>query len=332
MLVAVVVTAPVAHAWTPLRDARGEALSWPDTAWPLALADGSAAWAQAAAGWTAAAEVGFRPVPAAPLAPDGVVALATVTDAADWRALVGDDALVAFTLVTSEGPTLIDADVVLNAARFTFAEPPAPRVFALRTVLVHELGHVLGLGHSCSEAGAPACGSDEAADAAAMFPQVPPGEVRGPAADDRAGLAARVRYPLTVRRPRIEAVESSDGGWRVELGGSLAEDVVRVWADSPVPARIVRAPSHVEIRTDAPPPLGLEVWTSAGQGAFAAGILADADTDTDAAVGDAGGGRPARGGAGGCGVVGGRFSWPVPVEMFFWVAAVAATRRTRRRG
>ena len=68
----IVALAGLTAGWSPARDAAGDPLTWPTAAWPLPLADGPLAWARAAATWTAATDVGFLPVPAAPPGVDGV--------------------------------------------------------------------------------------------------------------------------------------------------------------------------------------------------------------------------------------------------------------------
>lgn len=88
---------------------------------------------------------------------------------------------------TAEG-SMIFADVRLNNAyEMTAGETPGfGRRFDIRTVLIHELGHVLGLGES-DVAGA------------AMWPTIPPGQRREELSeDDRDGIAmhyADVQYP-----------------------------------------------------------------------------------------------------------------------------------------
>ncbi len=305
----VVCFAVQAHAWTPLRDAAGTELAWSEDAWPLALAEAGPAWSRAAAAWTGVADVGFevRDAPAA-LGVDGVVALEQVQDPDRWRALVGDVTLVGFTLVTSEAGVLRDADVALNSARFRFEEDPGDgRSHVLETVLGHELGHVLGLGHSCGEGGAPGCFGLEVDDArfgALMFPSIGPGERRGPGVDDIAGLTARIDYPLGVRRPEVgEARSLGPERWHLPLDGAYQ---VRVRDRSGTLAEVRRqaVDGGVELTTSSPGPLTVEVWSEGGQGEVRVGALfqpVDVDGGAQPAL-DAGldaDDRPVKSGGGG---------------------------------
>ncbi len=289
MLVALL--APSAHAWTPLRAADETPLRWPAEAWPLALVDDDApAWSRAAATWTQLGPAAFSPV-----AGGGAVSLERVAEAATWAARVGDPALVAFTLVEHAQGELRRADVLLNAARFRFADPPATRAFDLEAVLVHELGHALGLGHSCgpdAEAGCFDLESDDPRRAAVMAPQVAPGPGRRrPNDDDLTGLEA-VAEGVTLRRPALRAV-ASDGrsAWTLVVDGLAPGDLVRARRGAVVAARITVEAGRARIESDAAPPLDVEVWTTAGQGLYAPGVLsvegadeADAGADGCAAV------------------------------------------------
>lgn len=236
----------------------GQAVAWPDDAWPLPIADADLDWRRAAAGWTAGA-AGFTPVGPASVGPDGVVTLAE-WGATRWAQDVGDPALLGFTLVTHEDGLLRDADVVLNVERYLFSDTPDVRRFHRPTTLAHELGHVLALGH---------------ADAveALMHAAQEPGEV---GAIDAGALAALAEVSTCCARFRRPALVRADGQ-RITFAQVEPDDVVRAHGAS-VADLTVDARGQVDV------PAGtqaIEIWTRAGQGGVFAVSAADAGLDAE---------------------------------------------------
>ena len=103
-----------------------------------------------------------------------------------WRPVWGDDAhhdarALAITTVNYGGRSgvILDTDIEMNAhPMIPFSADGGPGTSDVRTVVVHELGHVLGLAHSAERG-------------ALMYPSVGMGERRRvPNADDVAGVCA----------------------------------------------------------------------------------------------------------------------------------------------
>lgn len=65
----------------------------------------------------------------------------------DWPSPLASNAL-AHTIVYTSGTILVEADIHINARDYTFATVQVDGTYDLRSVLTHELGHVLGIGHS----------------------------------------------------------------------------------------------------------------------------------------------------------------------------------------
>lgn len=70
-----------------------------------------------------------------------------VVHTTDWPAPLATGA-AGHTILYTLGERIVEADIHLNAKDFTFAVGAAPGKIDLQALLVHELGHVLGIGHS----------------------------------------------------------------------------------------------------------------------------------------------------------------------------------------
>lgn len=125
-----------------------------------------------------------------------------------WRARWGDDAYhdpraAAITIVTfgSRSANILDADTELNVrALFPFSLDGAPGTTDLRTVVVHELGHTMGLAHSADR------------NAVMWFTAGQGERRRTPNADDVAGLCAVYPPSRVIRCDPEVRTESLEGG------------------------------------------------------------------------------------------------------------------------
>lgn len=130
---------------------------------------------------------------------------------------------------------IIEADMEINLAH-PFADGTGPAAFDLTSVMTHEIGHVLGLAHSCiTEPGArvldpaghevPACGFGEVDELseATMYPWASTGEVkrRTPEADERRAICLLYRsHPATCEGSELVAgytCSTGSGGGPISL-------------------------------------------------------------------------------------------------------------------
>lgn len=136
---------------------------------------------------------------------------------ADGRTVIGFEerlwshgrGVTAVTRLRAHDGHITEADMLLNAVDYEWREQPiaaaSPRVRELRYTLAHELGHLLGLGHSYDPL-------------ALMHPDR---LVQRPAGDDVAGICSL--YPA--RKARADASHDRATAWRwalVSLGGAAA--------------------------------------------------------------------------------------------------------------
>ncbi|OQX69010.1 MAG: hypothetical protein B6A08_06885 [Sorangiineae bacterium NIC37A_2] len=82
---------------------------------------------------------------------------------------------------------MAEADIEINAVHYSWAKEEGAALSPLAPLLVHELGHVLGLAHSCAGL---ECASHEAARASVMYPDPREGTPRvRPTEEDCKALA-----------------------------------------------------------------------------------------------------------------------------------------------
>lgn len=116
-------------------------------------------------------------------------------------------------------PITIEADIEINAVHYSWAAESGSAQGPLGRLLVHELGHVLGLTHSCS---GPACATNGVARASVMYPNPLEGAPRmRPTGEDCAALGdlypARsppVSWTLLVSSCLAIVMAAAFGAWR----------------------------------------------------------------------------------------------------------------------
>ncbi|MCC7380648.1 MAG: hypothetical protein IT384_02400 [Deltaproteobacteria bacterium] len=198
-----------------------------------------AACRRAADRWSAAesgvVELDYRGADREALDGDRASTLAVV-DA--WDPAFGDPArVVAFTLQKFETDTgsISEADILLNGEAFEFADA-VPGAYDTESVILHELGHLLGFGHSCGDRGGqlPSCfsipddppGLRDRVLGAVMAPTLAPGVSRRTLGDDDLdALAASYPGQRAGALPRIDAIARACPAELVWIRGELPESV-----------------------------------------------------------------------------------------------------------
>ncbi len=121
---------------------------------------------------------------------------------------------------------IVDADIELNAVNFTFAVVSGGRQTDVQNTLTHELGHLIGLDHTCDDGARSPTPKDDQGNAvprcfgtlpaaltdATMYNFADPGETkkRSPEADDVAGFCGI--YPTTKDPGTCETVSRKAAG------------------------------------------------------------------------------------------------------------------------
>lgn len=241
-MIAVLLSPQTARAFELMKTRDGVPLHWPEPhleygvvfdSFDLKLSAASrAAWDT----WSFAPGSSFTATYAGPhaeaAAADGRSTIAAPTT---WDPAFGDpERAIAFTALVydTRTGTIGEADLLLNAERFTFDGTPGS--FDAQSVILHEAGHALGLGHSCGDPGGRhrSCfsipddppGERERILGAVMAPGLSPAvERRVLGADDLAGLAAA--YPGDRVAPAFAAavIERPCPGAQVIVSGSGLE-------------------------------------------------------------------------------------------------------------
>lgn len=222
--------------------------------------------------WAFGSEGGLWPQYLGPCStPDPGDGLITVSEDQSWDPAFGEpDRAVAYAWVHYDANTgqMRDADVHLNAENFQFGDLD-PGAFDRESVVLHELGHVLGLAHSCGLPGGqyPSCFSvpDDPPGRrleileAVMAPTLSPGTARRDlGADDLQGLVQAFHGGMGPR-PIIQGLSRAcpDADWRLQLS-TRSPDALEVFvrqANGVVGRRTVeRVPGAWRIRGPEPAP------------------------------------------------------------------------------